>query len=114
MAQHATPTTYTVSLPHSAYRWNLLDSAEQGENNITAVYEHQTTDAWCVISPSRNTNLTSVTLYTTTEQLPPHIETDTECLISLLTNIVKTNTSFMFTGIENGDVCEAYETLDQL
>ena len=104
------PKSKYIDLPHSAYRWVLLDSAEQFEDKLFAVYEHDDVDSWCVLKKSKVMNSINVFILSE-EDVPAYVETDMECLINLLTNSINYSSTFVIKPSQNGTVADAYNSI---
>lgn len=104
------PKSKYIDLPQSAYRWVLLDSAEQSKNKLFAVYEHNEVNSWCVLKKS--TVMDSINVFLLSEEkIPEYVKTDMECLINLLTNSINYSSTFVIKPSKNGTVSDAYKLI---
>lgn len=100
-----------VNFPNSAYRWILLDSANNCEDDLSAVYKHNKVNAWCVIRKSDTMNSIDVYIFTK-ENIPSYIHTDMECLINLITSYLNSSKTFVIKNQQYGNVADAYKLIN--
>lgn len=102
----------SINLPHSAYRWILLDSVECNTDELFAVYEHNKLEIWCAITKSKITNSIDVYIFSESE-IPNYVETDTECLINLITSSITEGNTFIIKSPKEGTVSDAYNLINE-
>lgn len=103
-------THQSVDLPKESYNWVLLDLANK--DPFCAVYEHASENAWLVIKENMLLNSNKVKLFS--EEVTSKIQTDSECLVSLISSSFSVNNNpYIISGFETGDVKSAYEYADE-
>lgn len=94
-----------VDLPKESYNWILLDLSNT--DPFCAVYEHASENAWLVIKENMLLNSNKVKLFS--EDVTSKMQTDSECLISLISSSFSVNDKpYIISGFETGDVESAY------